>query len=205
MPEGIGYGPGARQRGNNPTSMQGLEGMLGRRRMAGEERAGRLETGTDVRREQFDPRSFARETAQASFQDFQEGLTRGIGDLRGQQVGMGRLTTGFGQEDEDRYVQDLNRRMAQELARGAFTAAGLEQQNISGIQSAAESARIGADEALAGQMDRAQAALNERRQRRSQRLGLLGSGLGAVGGFLVGGPAGAAAGSRIGGTIAGAI
>jgi hypothetical protein len=181
-----------------------LEGTLDQRRRQGEARAGELESSVDTRRESFDATDFSRRAAGAAFDDHREDLERGIGDLRGQQVGMGRLTTGFGQEDEDRYVTDLNTRLSRELARGAFTAASLDQQNIAGIQSGAESARLGADAALSGQLDRAQAEVNEKRQRRARRLSLLGAGVGAVGGFLIGGPAGAAAGARVGGQVGGA-
>jgi hypothetical protein len=178
-----------------------LQHDLRRTRTAAEERAGRLEGDVDRRREEFDPREFARETAAASFEDHREGFERGIEGLRGEQVGMGRLRIGFGGEDEDRLVEDLNRRTARELARAAFTAGGMELSNIGGIQAAGSEARTRSDAALAGELDRADAAEERRRQRRSRFLGTLGTLAGGAIGAFKGGIPGAMAGARIGGSL----
>lgn len=180
-----------------------LETDLAKRRTTGEERAAGLERSTDRRRQDFDATDYARQAAQASFADFEEDLGRGIETVRGQQVGMGRLKTGFADEDEDRLVQDLNARTARELARGAFTAGSLDLQNTAGIQAGAEFAREGSDAALAGQLDRGDLALERQRAKRKGFLGKLGAVAGGVGGFFLGGPAGAAAGARIGGSLGG--
>lgn len=183
--------------------LQYLEGELDQRRTAGGARAAGLEASSDARREGFDATSYAREASRAAFDDYRRDFDRGIEGLRGQQVGMGRLRTGFATEDEDRLGEDMNRRLAQELSRNAFMAASLDLQNTEGIGRAGTEARAGSDAALAGGLDRAQAAENERRQRRSRFLGVLAGGAGAAIGGLAGGPAGAALGARLGSQLGG--
>jgi hypothetical protein len=180
-----------------------LEGQLDQRRRAGEERAGELEGRVDTRRQDFDARDFARETAQASFADFAEDHARGISDMRGSAVGMGRLRSGFADEDEQRFTQDMHGRLARELARGALHAGSLDLRNIEGMGGDATEARRGADAALAGSLDRAQAAENERQKRRRGLLGMLGAGAGALIGGSLGGPLGASVGARVGGMAGG--
>lgn len=178
-------------------------GELNRRRMEGERRAGGIERDVDTFRRDFDATEAARTTAGAMFEEFAEDHARGIRDLRGQQVGMGRLRTGFATEDEDMLTQDLNRRISREIARGAFTAASLDLQNVGAFSGEGIEARRAADGALTSQLDRAQAAENQRQQRRRSLLGLLGGGAGALIGGKLGGPAGAAVGARIGGSLGG--
>lgn len=155
-------------------------------------RLGRLEGFQEDRiyDNEFDAREYAKEAAGASFADYEEDFEKGIRDLRGQQVSMGRLRTGFATEDEDELVQDLNRRTARELARGAFTAAGLDLENQNLI-----------DERAAGLHDVLQARRNQNQKKRRGLLGFLGGAVGGVGGFLLGGPQGAVAGARAGSTL----
>jgi hypothetical protein len=181
-----------------------LQDRLGSRRIQGEQRAGELESEVDRRRMDFDASDAARAHAGAAFEDFQEDFSQGIADLRGQQVGMGRLDTGFATGDEDRLGEDFNRRLSREIARGAFSAASLDLSNIGGIQAAGVEARAGADAALAGDLDRTQAAVNERKRRRRGLLGTLGGVVGGIAGTVFG-PAGTAIGSRLGGWAAGKV
>lgn len=79
----------------------------------------------------FDPRQYASEATQATTQLMQRDLTRGLDDLRGQQVGMGRLRTGFGFGDEDRLWEGYLDRVALNNSANAMQAAGLEFGKLS--------------------------------------------------------------------------
>lgn len=170
-------------------------------------RSRRRERAVDVGRRDFDASQAARETARASFQDFREDMGRGVEELRGQQVGRGRLRTGFGFEDEDRLVMDFQDRLSRDLAHGAFTAAGMNLRNIEGMSADAARSTTRSDDILIGQMDRDQAELNtQRRRRQNKRRGVLSFLGGAAGAIVTGGsPAGAAIGSRLGGAAADAF
>lgn len=88
----------------------------------------------DVRRRsrEFDPRESTRRAARAGFREFERDLSENLERLRGRQVGMGRLDTGFAQQDEDRLVragiEDLNR----ELASNALQESSLQLRNLEG-------------------------------------------------------------------------
>lgn len=178
-----------------------LEGRLEQTGQRARRRGRRISGQVDRRRERFDPTEGARATAQAAFEDFQEQHERGIEGLRGQQAGMGRLRTGFATEDEDRLTEDLQGRLARELARGAFTAQSQELQHMDSMAADAHRAQTRGDAALAGQLDRADRAEQERRSRRGRILGILGAGAGAAIGGLASGGAGAALGARVGGQL----
>jgi hypothetical protein len=190
--------------------MQQLSGELDRRRLEGGSRAATLEREVDTRRGAFDATEYARTASSAAFEDFREDYDRGISDLRGQQVAMGRMKTGFATEDEDRLGSDLNARLAREMARNSFTAAQLDQDNVRGMSADGVEARAGSDAALAGGLDREQADINERQKRKSRFLGLLGAGAGAVIGGVAGSivpglgtAVGAGLGARIGSKLGG--
>ena len=53
----------------------------------------------------FDATGYLNTAARGAFNQFMPELTRSIDALRGEQVGMGRLNTGFATEDEDRLVK----------------------------------------------------------------------------------------------------
>lgn len=167
---------------------------------SGGTRAGGLETQADRAREQFDAASAARESATATFESFREQLGEDVESLRGNQVGRGRLDTGFGFEDEDRLVRGGLRDLNREISRGAFQAESLNLRNIEGQTGAAEGARERDLSFLTGSMDREQARENEKRQRRRSRFGALLGGVGAaVGSF--GGVPGASLGAKIGSAV----
>ena len=164
-------------------------------------RATALETRTDEARGAYDAAAAARETAAASFADIKEEMGRGIESLRGQQVGRGRLDTGFGFEDEDRLVMDFQDRLSRDISHGAFTAAGLNLRNIEGGGREAGEARERDLSMLTGSLDREQAIINERNRRRRGRFGALAGLAGAGLGAMVGGPAGAQLGASIGSSV----
>lgn len=84
-------------------------------------------------RREFDPRSATREAARASFEEIQRPMREGLERIRGDQVGAGRLRTGFGFEDQDRFVRGLYEDLNRELARNALSEAGLTLRNIEGM------------------------------------------------------------------------
>lgn len=136
----------------------------------------------------FDPREAAQESARAQFGAFEEDLREGMERLRGRQVGAGRLQTGFGMEDQDRFVRDRLDRLDRALAQRATDMASMRQQQLG---------------RAAGMQGRLLRMRRQERNRSEQQAGSLGGAIGSVvggvGGFLAGGPAGAAAGSQIGG------
>lgn len=169
---------------------------------SGEDRADELEARTDDARQSFDAAEYAREVGRAQFEDLREQLGRDVESLRGNQVGRGRLDTGFGMQDEDRMVGDAYQDLDRALASNAFQAAGMNLRNIEGGQDAAENARERDYQLMAGATDREQARVNEKRRERRKRFGLLGGIAGGAIGLAVGQPAvGAEIGSAIGNTI----
>lgn len=171
---------------------------------AGGERATALEQRTDEARSSFDSAAAAREVASVQFADFREQLGEDVESIRGNQVSRGRLDTGFGMEDEDRYITGALKDLDQELVRNAFTAQSLDLQNTAGTQRAAETAREQDLSLLAGSTDRAQAEENQRQQKKRRRFGLLGGLVGAGAGFLIPG-IGPVGGAKLGGAIAGGL
>lgn len=83
------------------------------------------------RMESFDPYESMGRAASAQWNTFSEELGEGLQDMRGSQVGRGRLRTGFGFEDEDRFSRDSLDRFYNQLASQAWRAPGLELQNTS--------------------------------------------------------------------------
>jgi hypothetical protein len=142
----------------------------------------------------FDPYAAAERSAQGQFGSFRTALNRDLSTLRGQQVGMGRLNSGWAQSGEDELVthglEDLNNR----IAANSLAAAGLDEQNFSNVGNYGLAQTGMYNDLLSGKLDRDQAAANAKRARRG---GLLG-GLGAVAGLALGGPEGAAVGQAAG-------
>jgi len=166
------------------------------------QRTQQLEGAVDTRRQEFDARDYMRESTGAAFDQFKESFGENIDSLRGQQVGRGRLDTGFAFEDEDMLFRNMGRDLNRQLGSMSMAAAGLDMRNTEGM--AGDAAQAGAvyDSSVSGAMDRETAELNARDKKRQNRLGLLGAVAGGVGGFFLGGPAGiklgAGLGSRLG-------
>jgi hypothetical protein len=81
----------------------------------------------------FDATDYVNKAAQGAWNQFMPQLNRDIGTLRGQQVGMGRLDTGFATEDEDRLVAESTGRFTDQLAQTAVEGAGLQLRNDQGL------------------------------------------------------------------------
>ena len=79
----------------------------------------------------FDPYESMGRAASAQWNTFSEVLGENMADLRGSQVGMGRLRTGFGFEDQDRFSGDALDRFYNQLSSQAWRAPGYELQNNS--------------------------------------------------------------------------
>lgn len=188
---------GQRRRG-----LRDVEGDIRQRGRESGERAGGIESEVDDFRRDFSGSDAAREVAGAAWADFEEGHGRAIEGLRGDSVSMGRLRTGFGEEDEDRLTEDFNARLAREIARGAFTGASLDLRNMEGFSAEGTEARRTSDSALAAERDILQARHNEKKKRRRGLLGTLGGIAGGIAGSVLG-PAGTALGSRLGSWAAG--
>jgi len=79
----------------------------------------------------FDPYESMGKAASAQWNTFSEQLGESLEDIRGGQVGRGRLRTGFGYEDEDRFTRDSLDRFYNQLSTQAWRAPGYELQNTS--------------------------------------------------------------------------
>lgn len=158
-----------------------------------------------TRQQDYDPYAAAETSARAQFETFDRDLGRNLEDMRGSQVGSGRLRTGFGYQDQDRLwegaVEDLNR----SVAKRSMTAAGLDLRNIEGMQMSRDLSA----EMAAGGMDQELALEEQERARKSGIGGMIGGALGGVAGLLIPGAGpvigsvlGQAAGSGIGAIFA---
>lgn len=149
----------------------------------------------------FDPRQYAAESTQATTQLMKRDLTRGLDDLRGQQVGMGRLRTGFGFGDEDRLWEGYLDRVALNNSANAMQAAGLQFGKLSTDYSSVD--RYG--DWLASGYDLELARKNAEDQKKRNKGGLFGGILGGIAGAFIPGVGpliGGMAGSAIGGALA---
>lgn len=115
----------------------------------------------------FDPREYAQESARAMFGQFREQLGEDFESMRGRQVKAGRLRSGLGMEDQDRFMRDRLDRLDRALATRSQTAAGQELQK----QGLLGQFRGRYMDALSGQLDRETAEENARRARMSALLG----------------------------------
>lgn len=143
------------------------------------------------RRREYDPRSATREAGRAQWEEIREEMSRDIDELRGEQVGMGRLDTGFATRDEDRLVENYQEELSRAMAQNALRESQLNLRNIEGM----DASRNRYLDALTGQRD--YELLKEQQQ--GGLFGSIGSLVGGGAGFLLGGPAGAYVGSQIGG------
>jgi hypothetical protein len=73
----------------------------------------------------FDANKAATETAGAMSSDWMKQFRRDLEGVQGGQVARGRLDTGYGMQDEDRYVEDFNDSVANKMAQLSMNAAGM--------------------------------------------------------------------------------
>jgi len=132
----------------------------------------------------FDPTAALEKYGQSAYNQFQRGLKYDVGELRGQQVGMGRLDTGFATEDEDRLVLESGNRFRDALAGQALTATGMEMENYQNVGAYGANQRGTYLDMLSGALDRETAEKNAKKKFWSD---LLGAGFGLAGKALGGG------------------
>lgn len=135
----------------------------------------------------FDANRAVRDAAQGGFNQFRKQLGRDLHTLRGRQVGMGRLNTGFATQDEDRLIEGGLQNLNNQILQNAMGAASLNLRNTEGLgqYGAAQSGTY--LDALTGlnQTRRAQELQNRASKRGfwGNLAGGLMSGIGAAGGI----------------------
>lgn len=139
---------------------------------------------------EFDPRDTVQRQAEAQFGAFSEDLAEDMERIRGRQVGAGRLDTGFGMEDQDRFIRDRLDRLNRTLAQNAIQVAGMRQRQLG--------------EAAGLQGRNLQMEGRAQRQNEADEAGIgatIGAGLGLASSFIPGNPLGPEAGAKVGGGI----
>lgn len=116
---------------------------------------------------EFDPRKAAKRSARAQFETFEEDLREDMQSLRGRQVGSGRVDTGFGFQDQDRFVRDRLDRLDRALATRATASAGQRLQQLGMVNRS----RGRFFDLLSGQLDRETARENAEKQQLASILG----------------------------------
>ena len=128
----------------------------------------------------FSATDAAKTSALAQFELTKTPLLEMLETLRGNQVGRGRLNTGFGFEEEDRLFRGAFQDLNQRIASRAFQGAGLDLQAL-GLRG----------DLASGGLDRETLERNARREQRTALLGALIGGIGrVVGGAVSGGATG---------------
>lgn len=115
----------------------------------------------------FDPMEGLRTSSQGAWESIAERLREEIGDLRGSQVGVGRLQTGFATGDEDRLFAGGVRNLNQRIAQGAMGAQHLDFARIQELGGYAGSRYAQGLEMLMSERERQDA----RRQNRASGVG----------------------------------
>lgn len=148
------------------------------RNAIGEEEQATRRAARDLRG--FDPREAAQESARAQFDTFREDLKEDFRTLRGRQVGSGRIDTGFGDEDEERFLRDRLDRLDRAVATRATNLSGQRLQQL-GMVNRTRGRFL---DMLSGQLDRETAEENARRQQLASILGGVTGTIGSIVPFL---------------------
>lgn len=197
MPAGIGYGGRFRKslRKDPTTERISREFQVqGKRDVAAGNQA---EDEAQRRLEGFDAQEAARTSARAQFDEFSEDLGDNLRDLRGSQVGRGRINSGFGFEEEDELYEGALEDLGRTLSQNAL-AANAQNLSATGQLSELGGRRTGRYlDVLASERDAQLLQEEQRRRARAEKRGGLFGFLGTVAkgglGYLSGGPLGAAA------------
>ena len=147
-----------------------------------------------------DPMEYANESAQGTYDYLKRDAFRDLDDLRGSQVGSGRLRTGFGYQDQDRLWEGFMDRVGSQISANAMEGS---RQKLSALTTDYSSQdRYG--DYLAGGIDQETDRYNEEQRKKGGVLGTIGTIAGGALGFIPG--VGAAIGGPFGGAaIGGAI
>lgn len=145
----------------------------------------------------FDADEAAGRSAKAQFDTFREDLAEDLGDLRGEQVGAGRLDTGYRFDDEDELIEGGIRDLNRGIAGRAVQTAGMNLRNTEGIGQYGQDTTGRYLDILGSERD-ADLQLEEMRRKdeANRKKGMFGL-AGRVGGTLLG-PAGDKLGGRLG-------
>lgn len=200
MPPGIGYGSRFTQllqRKRKPSTVDQISGdfkVQGKRDVAAGNQA---EDVAQQRLEGYDAQEAARTSARAQFDEFSEDLGENIQDLRGSQVGRGRINSGFGFDEEDQLYEGALEDLGRTLNQNALQAENLNL-NATGQLSELGGRRTGRYlDVLASERDSQLLQEEQKRRERAEKRGGLFGFLGTVAkgglGYLGGGPLGAAA------------
>lgn len=108
---------------------------------------------------EFDAQEGLGRFARGAFETFRHDLDRDLGDLRGRQVGAGRLDTGFATEDGDRMIEFGLRDLNRQILGGSLSAQGQQLAAI-GMQNQSRDRFL---ELLTAGQDRSTADDNSRR------------------------------------------
>jgi len=152
-----------------------------RRYREGSEKEGQRANEAWGRLRSFDPYDDMATAARAQWNTFSEDLGESLADLRGSQVGMGRLRTGFGFEDQDRFTRDSLDRFYNQLSSQAWRAPAYNLQNNAMMASSLDrewDITTGGADLWTSEMDREAA---ERASKRDMWGNIIGGGLGLVG------------------------
>lgn len=129
----------------------------------------------------FDAREGAAETARGIGADLSMDLNRNLERARGTAVGMGRLETGFFDQDRGRLFEDFNARLANAIAQQSLQAESLNLQNNQSIGAFGQNVSNRFVNLLGG----ATQAGVEEQSAQNQRGGLFGRLLGGAAGMVL--------------------
>ena len=151
----------------------------------------------------FNPSDAFQRRLNAAQSQFKRDWGRGVRDLRGSQVGRGRLNTGFGYQDEDRLFEALGTRFAETSGAASLQAAGLDLQALGLKGNFADRLSDRAMGARGGEYQTLrQQRFTDAAEKRRGRGDLIG-GLLAAGGTILAGPLGGAIGGWAGNKFGG--
>ncbi len=183
IPAALSIGNALINRGGDKKESAG-EQRMGAQAASDRSRGTAAEAAYYDRISKFDATEGAQRTADVLSRDWMQDYTEGMEGLRGSQVGAGRLDTGYGYEDTDRYTRDARRSMTDSLARLSMQTQGQQRDADESL------GRYG--ERVTGRgIDLTQTAEDRRRADKAGRRSLYGN----IGGALIG-AAGQYAGSR---------
>ena len=130
----------------------------------------------------FDPMRYARQASEAQYNIAMPQIRRAVGELRGAQVGQGRLNTGFGMADQDRLLTENLSNLNQSLIARAMQAAEMQRATTSELGGYGQAQQnLFLEGALGRYMTEEDRRAAEAASRRGMWGGLLGAGIGAAG------------------------
>ena len=149
----------------------------------------------------FDPAQAFRQSVEGAHSQFGDRLKESLARLRGSQVGMGRLDTGFAVGDEDRLVRQLGNDAQNQINSAALATNAQKLSHLGMLGQIGTNLGVNAMDARVGELHRQQdTARMDQRDKRAGWASLLSGALGGAG-TLIGGPVGGFLGKLGGGLI----